>query len=63
MAKLTIKSKDQTLPNKMTIKQNHYYLEKEAAKLETAKYRKILIASIILNISMILTTIGILCRK
>lgn len=57
MAKLTIKSKDQNLPNKMTIKQNAHYLQREEARIESAKYKKFLKASIFLNITLILTTI------
>jgi hypothetical protein len=64
MAKLTIRSKDQTLPSKMTIKQNAHYTQREEARTETAKYKKFLIASICLNIVLTLTTIGIiLCQK
>ena len=57
MARLTMKSKDQTLPNKMSIKQNIHYIQREEARAETIKYKKIVIASVILNIALILTTI------
>jgi len=57
MAKLTVKSKDQTLNKKMTIKQLSYVIQNNQFKIQHSKYKKILIASFILNIGLILTTI------
>lgn len=59
MAKLTLKSKSSNpaTVNVMTVKENYHYLEKEKYKLQTSKYKKIVIASVILNIITILTTI------